>query len=192
MTMFEELKAVLDKATTKVSLIEPDEKAAAHLKEVYPFHEETVFGVVLSKTGGIVIDNWIRIYGSGKYDFYRKNTSLSEWGATIIAEDIVGGLFSLGDNGVISYFAPDTLQWESLDIKYGQFIQWAMMKERVDTYYETFRWGGWEKDAAMLSSAQGIICIPPLWTKESKTGFSTKAVPMHEILGLQLAFSKEL
>ena len=90
MTMFEELIAVLDKATTKISLIEPDEKAAARLKEVYPFHEETVFGVVLSKTGGIVIDNWIRIYGSGKYDFYGKNTSLSEWGATIIAEDIVG------------------------------------------------------------------------------------------------------
>ncbi len=192
MTMFEDFKGVLDGATTKISLINPDEKAVAHLKEIYPFHKETFFGVVLSKTGGIVIDNWIRIYGSGKYDFYRKNTSLSEWGALIVAEDIVGGLFSLDGNGIINYFAPDSLQWESLDIKYSQFIQWAMSKERVDKYYETFRWDGWEKDSAMLSSIQGIICIPPLWTKESKTGFLTKTAPMHEILGLQLAFSKEL
>ena len=192
MTMFEDFKGVLDGATTKISLINPDEKAVAHLKEIYPFHKETFFGVVLSKTGGIVIDNWIRIYGSGKYDFYRKNTSLSEWGALIVAEDIVGGLFSLDGNGIINYFAPDSLQWESLDIKYSQFIQWAMSKERVDKYYETFRWDGWEKDSAMLSSIQGIICIPPLWTKESITGFLTKTAPMHEILGLQLAFSKEL
>ena len=192
MTMFEELKAVLDGATTKVSLIDPDEKAVAHLKEVYLFNEETLFGVVLSKTGGIVIDDWIRIYGSGKYDFCKKNTSLSEWGALIIAEDIVGGLFSLDSNGIINYFAPDSLQWESLDIKYSQLIQWAVIKERVDKYYETFRWDGWAEDSAMLSSTQCIICIPPLWTKESKTGFSTKTAPMHEILGLQLAFSKEL
>lgn len=93
MTMFEELKAVLDKATTKISLIEPDERAAAHLKEVYPFHEETVFGVVLSKTGGIVIDNWIRIYGSGKYDFYGKNTSLSEWGQRLSPKILLADFF---------------------------------------------------------------------------------------------------
>lgn len=192
MTMFEDLKAVLDGATTKVSLINPDEKAVAHLKEAYSFNEETFFGVVLSKTGGIVIDDWIRIYGSGKYDFYKKNTSLSEWGAMIIAEDIVGGLFSLDSNGIINYFAPDSLQWESLDIKYSQFIQWATIKERVDNYYETFRWDGWEKDSAMLSSTQGLICFPPLWTRESKTGFSTKPAPMHEVLELQLAFSKKL
>ena len=156
MTMFEDFKGVLDGATTKVSLINPDEKAVAHLKEVYPFHEETFFGVVLSKTGGIVIDNWIRIYGSGKYDFYRKNTSLSEWGALIVAEDIVGGLFSLDGNGIINYFAPDSLQWESLDIKYSQFIQWAMSKERVDKYYETFRWDGWEKDSAWVGLFKGF------------------------------------
>lgn len=192
MTMFEDLKAVLDGATTKVSLIHPDEQAVIRLKEVYPFNEETFFGAVLSKTGGIVIDDWIRIYGSGKYDFYKKNTSLSEWGAMIIAEDIVGGLFSLDNNGIINYFAPDSLQWESLDITYSQFIHWATIKERVDKYYETFRWDGWAEDSAMLSSTQGMICIPPLWTKECKTGFSTKPTPMHEILELQLMFSKEL
>ena len=127
------------------------------------FNEETFFGVVLSKTGGIVIDDWIRIYGSGKYDFYKKNTSLSEWGAMIIAEDIVGGLFSLDNNGIINYFAPDSLQWESLDITYSQFIHWAMIKERVDKYYETFRWDGWAEDSAMLSSTQGMIFFIFLW-----------------------------
>ncbi|MCI9338155.1 MAG: DUF2625 family protein [Lachnospiraceae bacterium] len=57
MTIFEDLKAVLGSATTKVSLIDPDKKAVARLKEAYSFHEETFFGAVLSNTGGIVIDD---------------------------------------------------------------------------------------------------------------------------------------
>ncbi|MCI9338154.1 MAG: DUF2625 family protein [Lachnospiraceae bacterium] len=59
----------------------------------------------------------------------------------------------------------------------------------MDQFYETFRWDGWETDSAMLSSTQGMICFPPLWSKESKSGFSAKAAPMDEILELQLAFS---
>lgn len=75
---------------------------------------------------------------------------MSEWNAVMIAEDIVGVLFSMDSNGMIRYFAPDSLQWENLDITYSQFIQWAVCRERADLFYETFRWDGWENDAAAL------------------------------------------
>lgn len=69
MTVFENLKAVLDEATARVTLSATDEKAKARLKEAYTFQEETFFGAVLTKTGGIVIDGRIRIYGPGRMIF---------------------------------------------------------------------------------------------------------------------------
>ncbi len=43
----------------------------------------------------------------------------------LIAEDILGGLFGLKDDFVY-YFAPDTNEWECLEIYYTQFVNWLI------------------------------------------------------------------
>ena len=51
----------------------------------------------------------------------------------IIAIDLVGGLFALNiggfedDIGMVWYFAPDTLSWESLGFNYSEFIAWLSL-----------------------------------------------------------------
>ena len=69
----------------------------------------------------------------------------------IVADDIFGGIFVInggkfnGDLGNVYYFAPDTLEWEDLDLKYSEFIYWAFSGD-VKKFYEEFLWDNWEEE----------------------------------------------
>ncbi|MDE6420652.1 MAG: DUF2625 family protein, partial [Lachnospiraceae bacterium] len=41
--------------------------------EKYEINPESLLGIILENTGGIIIDNWIRIYGAGEMDFASRN-----------------------------------------------------------------------------------------------------------------------
>lgn len=41
--------------------------------------------------------------------------------------------------GTIHYLAPDTLQWENLEVGYSDFLYW-LLTGPIDTFYETFNW----------------------------------------------------
>ncbi len=112
-------------------------------------------GAVIYETGGIFIDNgWLRILGSGndKLDrglmSWNKRKSYNNMADNplflLIADDVVGGYFTLNAGGLgssiggVYYLAPDTLAWENLECSYSDFLQWAL-KGNLAQFYENVR-----------------------------------------------------
>jgi hypothetical protein len=122
----------------------------------------------------------------------------------VIAHDVLGGVFALngtnpaahgrpGETGDVIYFAPDSLDWVSLECGYGAWLTW-LMSGGLDTFYETLRWPGWEGEIGGFRCNQGLSIYPFLWSKEAKddlAGTSRKAVPMRELLGLHGEFMRQ-
>ena len=108
-------------------------------------------GALVYGSGGLLIDNgWLRIAGSGHPRLPRDPASWTQRPefasvrALPIADDVAGGIFALNggdlgeDTGCVYYFAPDTLNWESLEVGYSEFLQWALSGD-LDTFYENVR-----------------------------------------------------
>lgn len=136
-------------------------------------------GAISYETGGILIDNgWLRILGSGHT---RLSRSLASWTqlvtagqtfqALLIADDASGGFFALNggelgkDLGGIYYFAPDTLEWESLDTHYSGFLHWALCGD-LDLFYKNVRWTGWREEMALMNCNLVYSFYPFLWTEQ--------------------------
>jgi hypothetical protein len=139
-------------------------------------------GAIIYETGGLLIDHgWLRVLGSAHPRLPR---SLPHWnrGRSIVAEsdnpapfllvadDVLGGFFAINGGtlgpspGEVYYFAPDSLRWESLGGGYTAFLQWCLSGD-VAGFYGTYRWPGWEAEVSVLTGDQGLLVIPPLWTK---------------------------
>ena len=138
-------------------------------------------GAIVYETGGLLIDHgWLRILGSGHSRLPRSLASWNEGrtmfddgqapGYLMVADDVLGGFFainggSLGpEQGSIFYFAPDTIQWECLDLSYTQFVVWSLQGD-VAKFYESLRWPGWEQEVSNVGGDQAISIYPFLWTK---------------------------
>lgn len=154
-------------------------------------------GAVIYESGGLLVDNgWIRILGSGHV---RLSRSLPDWNAAIgndlnngpppfllVADDVVGGFFAvdggaLGAAGSVFYFAPDTLQWESLNRGYGDFLYWCFTGN-LNEFYSNARWDGWESEVSRISGEEAISIYPPLFADGEPVGArSRKAVPILEL-----------
>ncbi|MFZ4863950.1 DUF2625 domain-containing protein [Sphingobacterium sp. Mn56C] len=145
---------------------------------------KSAMGSIIYETGGILVDQgWIRILGSGSG---KLNRGMMEWnkgksfdkegvkgGFLLIADDVLGGYFAinagdLGDEiGNIYYFAPDTLEWESLGCKYADFIYWTL-NGKIHEFYQTFKWKNWEADVKALDGNQVFSFYPFLWSNEAR------------------------
>jgi hypothetical protein len=162
----------------------------------------SVLGAVAFETGGILVEHgWLRILGSGHERLPR---SLLKWnvgradGFYLVADDATGGFFALNgghmgpDHGKLYYFAPDSLQWEAMDIEYSQFVMWSM-SERIQKFYESARWASWKEDVARLHGDRCYFFYPPLWTKEGSPEKSHRGeVPVAESWGAQMDFAAQL
>ncbi|WP_331721113.1 DUF2625 domain-containing protein [Streptomyces sp. NBC_00454] len=119
----------------------------------------------------------------------------------IVGHDVLGGVFALnghdpaasgrpGDPGQMLYFAPDSLEWEALEMGYGAWLTW-LLSGSLAQFYDGLRWPGWQAEAAALEPSQGIAVYPYLWSKEAHADLaatSRRAVPMTELLGLSRDF----
>ena len=135
--MNERLKNILEsiKSSFKnVKVLPIEESVLSQVLENFHIEEESLLGTIIFNTGGIIIDSWIRIYGAGKVNFYQRNKDFP-YSNIIVAEDILGGLFAYMSNGNIGYFAPDTLEWEDMEIGYSQFLYWCFHGD-TDTFYK--------------------------------------------------------
>lgn len=160
---------------------------------------KSTLGAIVHETGGLLIDSgWIRILGAGSGEKQPRSitswnrevhdTSISEMPFHLVADDIVGGFFAcdagaLGNKGGIFYFAPDTLQWENLEVRYPDFINWCMNSD-LDSFYEGLRWDGWQDEVSALSGDQGMLFIPFPFAKNSSEAareIEHKPVPMIEL-----------
>ncbi len=113
----------------------------------------------------------------------------------VVAYDAAGGFFALdtgkfGRSGLIYYFAPDTLEWESTDLQYSGFLAW-LAEGDLDLFYQTFRWEGWQADMERLGEGQVFAYYPPLWTAEGGGETSRKSpVSVAEAWGVAVGGAK--
>jgi len=154
-------------------------------------------GAIVYETGGILIDHgWLRLLGSGHPKIPR---NIVDWNAgrssgyLLFADDAVGGFFAINggalgsDQGSVYYWAPDTLNWESLGLGYSDFLCWAL-SDRLNVFYESLRWPGWEVSAQQLAGDQCFTFYPFLWSEQgSVESSSRKAISVAE----QFSFNTE-
>lgn len=144
----------------------------------------TTLGAIIYESGGLIIDNgWLKVFGGGHNE---QIPALLTWnesktildnkqnkGLLIIAIDAIGGHFCINggalgeDLGMIYYFAPDTLDYEPLDMGYSQLIQF-FLSDNVDKFYQDFRWTNWQEEVKVLQLDEVFSFVPPLWTVEGK------------------------
>ncbi|WP_110955877.1 DUF2625 family protein [Anaerosinus massiliensis] len=164
---------------------------------------KSALGAVAYKTGGILVDNrWLRILGSGHERFSRNIISWNKIdilegspkmkGCLLIADDVLGGFFAIngggiqGEMGNVFYFAPDTLEWEDMEMGYTDFIHWAMAGD-VAKFYEGLRWNEWKNEVLNINCDQGILIYPFLWAEGSEiTNRARKAVSIDELWNINL------
>ena len=103
-----------------------------------------------------------------------------------------GGLFALNlerfeeAQNAVWYFAPDTLEWESLDVSYTGFIKWVLTGD-TEGFYSSMRWDSWEQDCKTISFEEVMLIYPFLWANECNINTaSKKAVPFNELYNLNL------
>lgn len=171
---------------------------------------KSTLGALIYESGGLLIDNgWIKVLGGGHND---QMLDILTWnqgktimdnntnkGFIIVAFDVLGGYFCINsgalgkDIGKIYYFAPDTLDYEALEIGYSQLLNF-FLTGRTEQFYQDFRWTNWQEQIASLQYNQVINFVPPLWTKEGKDieQSAKKAVNVTEQFLLQSEFREGL
>lgn len=188
---FQKILDDIKKSTKIVQILPSDSSIKEHLQKKYEINTKSLLGMLLENTGGIIIDNWIRFYGTGEINFVSRN-NMFPFEDIVIAEDILGGLFVCLENGNIGYFAPDCLELEDMEIRLNQFLYWCLHGD-TDTFYKDYRWKNWQKDVSNLKSNEGMAFYPFLWAKaESLESRSRRIVPMDEIIGLEFDFLKQI
>lgn len=154
---------------------------------------------IIKNSAMIVVDNWIRIYGQGNdccesvIEINRK-LGINISGMFIIANDVVGGIYAINqgrfeeDLGLVWYFAPDTLEWESLSFSYSEFIIWVI-EEDLDEFYLSMRWNNWRRDVVDVGLKSGIMVYPFLWSEEVNIDTaSKKIVPWEELFYINMDY----
>lgn len=175
----------------EIRILPKQDKQLLVIKNQYSINEESTLGAIVYNTGGIMVDEWIRIYGAGDIDFTERN-KLFPYDKIVVAEDILGGLFIILEGGNVAYFAPDTLEIEDMEISFGQFIYWCLHGD-TDTFYTDYRWEHWQEEVKSLGIDYGMSFYPYLWAEaESLEKRHRQAILMKEIIGLEMDFCQQI
>ena len=162
-------------------------------------------GAIVYETGGILVDHgWLRFLGSGHDKIKR---TLPEWneatigsnrGFYLVADDALGGFFAINggglgeDLGKVYYLPYDRLEWEPLGLGFSEFFAWSL-SERLEQFYGSDRWKGWEKDLKTLAADQCFAFYPFLWTKEGSVTTSKRTtVSVEECWAVKQEIIKQL
>lgn len=193
-TMDEKFQKILDdikRSTKEIEVLPSDPRIREQYKKTYQINPQSLIGTILENTGGIIIENWLRLYGTGPVDFVTRN-SLFPFEETVIGEDVLGGLFICLEHGGIGYFAPDTLELEDMEIGMGQFLYWCLHGD-TDTFYTDYRWENWKKELAGLNYDKGVAFYPFLWADaESLESRKREILPIEEIICLEFDFLQQI
>lgn len=192
----------ISEAVRPVEVLPPSEQSAEALVSVQ-VTTRSPMGAILFHTGGLLVDHgWTRILGSGHPRLPR---SLPAWNFAcgmqdsdtpppwvLIADDVVGGFFALdggrfgGHKHTVWYFAPDALQWEDMECGYSQFLCWCF-SGKLDVFYETWRWPGWEAEVSQVGGDQALHIYPPLFAEGPSVGQRHRAsVPIMEVFRMNV------
>jgi hypothetical protein len=180
----------------------------------------STLGSMALNCGGLIVDDgWVRVFGGGSSADRDGMPSLAQINAfpaefdpawspvdgLIVGHDVLGGVFALnghdpagqgrpGDPGQMTYFAPDSLAWEAMEMGHSTWVSW-LLSGRLEQFYKGMRWPDWREEAAALTFAQGITVFPYLWSKEARENLaatSRRAVAMREVLGVAANFARQM
>jgi hypothetical protein len=185
------LQQLVNDAKVPCELLPPGrerEKALLYLQVT----TRSTLGALAYDTGGLLIDDgWLRLLGSGHAKLSR---SLHEWNSPrtdgafyLVGDDLAGGFFAINggafgdDLGSVYYWPPDSLEWESLERGFTDFVA-MFLTHTIENYYTDLRWSSWREDARSASSDQCFAFFPFLWTKEGSVERSHRSVvPMSQM-----------
>lgn len=188
--MNERFNAVLksiEESTKEIQILPMNKMVLESIAERYKMNPESTLGCIIYNTGGIVIDNWLRLYGAGELNFAVKN-QMFPYDNIVVGEDILGGLFIILESGSVAYFAPDTLEMEDMEISFSQFLYWCVLGD-TDTFYADYRWENWKEETKKIALDKGVAFYPFLWAEaESMEARHREYLPMKEIIGLEFDF----
>ena len=142
--MFEEILKEVSGANNKVVAYESKNESNKDISKQLGVSESSTFGKIVNFTAGISIENgWLRLFGGEASENIESIASWNQIGndnnsvideAIMIGYDVKGGFFAINsgafnsDLGIINYYAPDTLAWESLDLNYIDFFYCSFWK----------------------------------------------------------------
>ncbi len=191
-------------AINTVEVLPPNDESRGDALVAVQVSTRSPMGAVIYESGGLLIDHgWLRVLGSGHP---RLTRSVPEWnrGRTwldpntpppllLIADDVVGGFFAINGGalqsapGSVNYFAPDTLEWESLDMGYSEFLYWSLTGP-LDQFYADTRWNGWEHEVRGMSGDRAFSIYPFPFAKGPPIGErSRRPVPIEELFDLYVS-----
>ncbi len=159
-------------------------------------------GAIAYETGGILVDDgWLRILGSGHGKLERNIATWNEGkaeGFLLVADDVLGGFFALNggalgpDQGQLYHLAPETLEWEALEIGYTAFVEWAFTSQ-LRQFYGRQPGEAHGFDELPLSGDLCLNFYPFLWTQEgSLKSSSRRAIPVEEQWALNLDLKQKV
>lgn len=214
-----ELQELIAAGAVSVEVLTPDPAEGRNCLLQMQVTTRSSLGALAWNCGGLVLDDgWLRVFGGGS-KASRGLPSLGQvnrfpgvfdpaWypaAGLVVGHDVLGGVFVLngqdctdagrpGVPGQMTYFAPDTLEWEAMDMGHSAWVAW-LMSGRLETFYDGLRWPGWRQEVAALDLSQGITVYPFLWSEEAHTDLaatSRRAVPMREVLGVAADFAQQM
>ncbi|MDR2870798.1 MAG: DUF2625 domain-containing protein [Deferribacteraceae bacterium] len=175
------IEEIMSRATNSFELLPKTAEAADLALMGLQQSVKSLMGAITYETGGIMIDGgWLRILGSGHE---RLTRNITNWnlgrshetaedtpGFLMVADDAMGGIFAVNgtelgdDTGSMYYLAPDTAEWEPMEVSYHEFLEFCFVGQ-VDKFYENLRWDGWQEAVALLHGDQAFMVFPPLWAE---------------------------
>ena len=205
-----ELQEWLEDAEGRVELLPRDpatsEATLLHLQ----VSTHSVLGALAWETGGLIVDQRVRVLGGGNA---QAKASLRSWngggtegfvverGLVRVGFDAFGGVFALdggalgkGD-GAVHYFAPDALAWQPLHVGHSAWVHWLLTEEdRVAGFYESFTWPGADEALAPMAFDDALAFVPPPWSKEGAdlASANRRVVPARELVAMLMDHSKQL
>ncbi|MCB2357285.1 DUF2625 family protein [Clostridium estertheticum] len=205
-SLWEELNKIFSDSNKNIKLNMYKTSIGQYTLDMLKITSKSALGSIIFNTSGLTIDNWIRILGSENKEnrgilSYNK---INEQGVSnsinkmlIVGDDVIGGIFALNAGkfankiGDVWYFAPDTLEWESLELKYSEFITWIALGN-TDELYSTLKWSKWQDDVSNVKFDEAILVYPFLWSNEIEIEKAEKKlVPVEELLNINLEYSKK-
>ena len=200
--LWNEILQMFDSSASNIELIGGQDNAGSVIVNDLKLNPQTTLSAVIGNVAGIKVNNTIRILGQGNQDIkgIHKINEVKCGMATkirdllIVATDVFGGFYAMntaegkGPVGEIFYFAPDTLGWEALNMKYSQFLYWTV-HGNTDDFYSSMKWSDWEQIAKAVGFDEGILIYPFLWSNEINIETaSKKIVPFEELFCVNMEY----
>ncbi|MFD0266278.1 DUF2625 family protein [Streptomyces sp. NPDC127106] len=214
-----ELQVMLGASSVPVQVLPADVDEGRRSLLQMQVTARSVLGALTLNTGGLLVDDgWVRVYGGGSAaggglpSLAQVNGFPAafdpDWhpaAGLVVGHDVVGGVFALnggdpaaagrpGAPGQMTYFAPDTLAWEALEVGHSVWVSWLLSGES-QTFYDGLRWPGWRAETTALALSQGISVYPFLWSEEARADLAATSrcpVPMRELIGVTADFARQM